>query len=204
MKRKILILTKSNKQRHDGGYGKCVAGLIHEPDGHYSWVRLVADCEGDSLTDDDFPYEPLDIVEAELTPCPLRNHIENCTFDDLNKVAKISYAQLKQIFKQIPHSFFGDMSSAYRNGVPTKSLTILLAKDIRIYWEEKYGRKKQRIDFSMGNNRATGISMTDPKHYTNKDKNAEKTIPLAICVASLPNEPQFNKFIASIFPIDSI
>ena len=204
MKRRILILAKSNKHRYDGGYGKCVAGLIHEPDRHYSWVRLVADRDGDSLTDDDFPYKPLDIVEAELTPCPLRNHIENCTFTNLNKVTSINHTQLKQIFKQMPHSFFGDMSSSYQRGIPTNSLTILLAHDIRIYWEEKNGYKRQRMDFSMGNNRATSISMTDPKHYTNKDQNAERTIPLAICVASLPNEPQFNKFIASIFPINSI
>lgn len=102
----------------------------------------------------------------------------------------------------MPHSFFGSMASRY-DGVPNHSLTILLAYDIRIYWEDGNGYKRQRMDFRMGNNTARGISMTDPKHYTNKNNNEEKRIPLAICVASLPDEPVYNKFIASIFPIDS-
>ena len=204
MKKQIIILAKSNKRRHDGTYGKCVAGLTRETNGGYQWVRLVADREGDSLTDEDFPYKPLDVVEAELTPCPLRNHIENYTFANLEKRSSINLSQLKEIFQQMPHSFFGSMTSYYRDGTPPNSLSILLAHDIRIYWEEKHGDKKQRMDFSMGNNRATGISMTDRRHYTDKATSAEKTIPLAICVASLPNEPVYNKFIASIFPIDSI
>lgn len=202
MRKKLLILTKSNKKRHDGSYGKCIAGITREPDGKYKWVRLVADSSGDSILDSDFPYNPLDIIEADLYPCPHSNHIENCTYDYVSKKQTISIEQLKDIFRRMPHSFFGSMASRY-DGVPNHSLAILLAYDIRIYWEDGNGYKRQRMDFRMGNNTARGISMTDPKHYTNKNNNEEKRIPLAICVASLPDEPVYNKFIASIFPIDS-
>ena len=202
MRKQLLILTKSNKKRHDGSYGKCVAGIAKKTDGQYEWIRLVADRSGDSILDSDFPYKPLDIIEADLHPCPNGNHIENCTYDFVSKKRTISVEQLKDIYREMPHSFFGSMASKY-DGVPAKSLTILLASNIRIYWEESGGVKRQRMDFNMGNNRAIGISMTDPDYYTNKAVNEERHIPLAICVASLPDQPVYNKFIASIFPIDS-
>ena len=202
MKKTILILTKSNKKRHDGSYGKCIAGVTRESKGKYKWIRLVADRSGDSILDSNFPYGPLDVIEADLCPCPHNNHVENYTYDYVSRKQTISLEQLKRIFGRMPHSFFGIMASKY-DGTPDCSLTILLASDIRIYWDEKNGYKRQRMDFKMGKNTAKGISMTDPEHYTNKSNNEEKRIPLAICVASLPDHPIYNKFIASIFPIDS-
>ena len=204
MRKKILILAKSNKKRHDGTYGKCVAGVSLEPGDGYKWIRLVADRQGDSLLDSQFPYETLDVIDVELYPCPLGNQIENCCFRVYEKTGHISVDGLRNIFEKMPHSFFGSMSDSAIS--PHNSLTILLAKNLHIHWLERAGRKYQKVDFDMGNNHATNISMTDPEHYTNKDQGATKDILLAICVASLPSEPSFQdyypKFIAAIFPIE--
>ncbi|MGF2565538.1 dual OB domain-containing protein, partial [Ralstonia pseudosolanacearum] len=196
MRTKFLILTKSHKRRDDGiNYGKCVAGIIRGADNSFRWVRLVADENGNSILDEDFPFEPLDIIEVDLRPCPLGNHVENCLYDCPEKVDTININQLKSIFRKMPHSFFGSMSSIFV-GNPKNSLTIFLATDLYIY-RDYAGRR--RVDFKMGNNTANKISMTDPNHY----RLPEERIPLAICVASLPHNPVYNKFIASIFPIDS-
>ena len=202
MRKKILILAKSNKRRHDGTYGKCVAGLTQDQNKEYRWVRLVADRDGDSVTDAAFPFNPLDIIEADISPCPLRNHIENHTYSNARKISSITIEQLKNMYPLLPHSFFGSTSNTFENGTPTSSLTICIAKDMRIYWEERDGHKRQKADFILGNHPVNGVAMTDPKFYTNKESNEEKTIPVAICVASLPNEPVYHKFIAGIFPFE--
>lgn len=205
MRKRVLILAKSNKKRHDGLRGKCVAGISLEPSDNYKWFRLVADKDGDSLLDSQFPYNTLDIIDVELYPCPLNNQVENCCFNIYGKVGSKNIRELQNTFEKMPHSFFGSMSDSTVN--PRNSLTIFFAKNLHIYWVERAGKKYQKVDFDMGNNHALGVSMTDPKHYTNKEKNGEKDIPTAICVASLPSRPSYNdsynKFIATIFPVDS-
>ncbi len=204
MRKKVLILAKSNKKRHDGVYGKCIAGVSLEPEDRYEWIRLVADKEGDSLLDSQFPYETLDVIDVELFPCPLGNQIENCCFQVYGKVGHKNLDELRSIFDNMPHSFFGSMNDFVIS--PRNSLTILFAKNLHIHWLERAGNRYQKVDFDMGNNHAVNISMTDPEHYTNKAQEATKDIPLAICVASLPSEPIFQnhytKFIAAIFPIE--
>lgn len=203
MKKKILILAKSNKARHDHSYGKCIAGITRGSNGKYEWIRLVADKSGDSVLEEDFPFCPLDIIEAEVYPCPHNNHVENHIFDSVRKISSITISQLKNIYREMPHSFFGSMSNTFQ-GRPENSLTILLASNIHFYWKTgDDGRKHQKVDFKIGNNMAKDVAMTDPDHYTNKRTSEEKVIPLAICVASLPDSPVYSKFIASIFPIDN-
>lgn len=203
MRKKLLILTKSNKKRHDQSYGKCVAGISLDPSDNYRWFRLVADNSGDSLLDSQFPYNTLDILDIELYPCPLNNQTENCRFRIYGKVGSKTIRELQSIFEKMPHSFFGNMSEYTVN--PRSSLTILFAKNLHIYWTERAGKMYQKVDFDMGNNHASSISMTDPEHYTSKEKNSTKDIPAAICVASLPSGPSYidhyTKFIASIFPV---
>lgn len=202
MRKKILILTKSAKRRHDGiNHGYCVAGIFQNINGGYQWIRLVADEEGDSLPEGSFLFEPLDVIEADICPCPKNNHIENYTFSNPRKIGRIEDNQLKTIFKKLSHSFFGNMSNIY-DGRPNNSLTILLATNLRIYREDN-GAGPSKIDFKMGNNTARGVAMTDYKYMPKKYTGQITTIPLAICVASLPNHPPYYKFIASIFPIDS-
>ena len=207
MRKKLLILTKSNKKRHDGQtYGKCVAGVSLDPSDNFKWFRLVADANGDSLLDSQFPYSPLDIIDVELYPCPLNNQTENCRFNIYGKVGSKTISELNNIFGEMPHSFFGNMNDYVIN--PRNSLTVFFAKNLHIYWLERAGKMYQKVDFDMGSNHAVGISMTDPEHYTSKEKNGTKDIPMAICVASLPSAPSFmnhyNKFIATIFPVESM
>ena len=204
MRKRILILAKSNKKRHNQSYGKCVAGISLEPADNYRWFRLVADDEGDSLLDSQFSYNTLDVVDVELYPCPRNNQVENCRFSVYGKVGSKTIQELQSIFEKMPHSFFGDMKEFAVN--PKNSLTIFFAKNLHIYWAERAGKKYQKVDFNMDNKPTSSISMTDPKHYTNKEKNGVADIPAAICVASLPSEPKYMdrypKIIATIFPVN--
>jgi len=209
MRKKILILTKSSKSRHSGdGWGVCVAGVSLEPGDNYEWIRLVADERGDSILDSQFPYEVLDVLDAELYPCQLNNQIENCQFEIHGKVGSKTILELQGIFDKMPHSFFGSMSESFVGDSPKNSLAIFFAKNLHIYREQK--NNKQKVDFKMGNNFARGVSYTDySKSYTRKyDPSFVTNIESAICVASLPSEPyeidnKYHKFIASIFEVPS-
>lgn len=202
MRRKILLLAKSAKRRHDGvNYGFCVAGIFRNPNGSYQWIRLVADKSGDSIPDGSFCFNPLDIIEADVYPCPRNNQIENHTFDNPKKIGAIGINQLKRVFSKLPHSFFGSTSNIF-DGKPNNSLTILLATNIKIYREDD-GAGSSKMNFKIGDNLARGIAMTDYNYMPKKYANEIKTLPLAICVASLPDSSPYYKFIASIFPIDS-
>lgn len=202
MRTKCLILAKSYKRRHDGKIGgRCVAGIIRDEHNVLKWVRLVADETGESILNDEFPFEPLDIIDVDLFPCPQKNHIENCTYEFPRKVTTVSTKQLKRVFENLPHSFFGSMSNRFE-GQPTSSLSIIFAKNLRIYWKLENGNKP-KVDFKMGNNEATKVAVTDPNYYVDPG-NHEIHIPLAICVVSLPVDgPYYTKFIASIFPVES-
>ena len=201
MRTKCLILAKSYKRRRDGkSGGRCVAGIVRDEHNGFRWVRLVADRFGESILDSEFPFNPIDVIEVDLTPCPQKNHIENCTYEFPRKITTASTKQLKNIFDKLPHSFFGSMSNHFE-GSPTNSLSILFAKDLRIYWRVENGNKP-KVDFRMGNNEATRVAVTDPNYYVDPG-NHEMRIPLAICVVSLPIDgPYYTKFVASIFPIE--
>lgn len=142
MRKQILILAKSHKRTHDGRFGKCIAGIIRDG-GRYKWVRLVADKDGDAVPEDEFKFNVLDVIEADLTPCPLKVQVENHMFSNARKVKTVTMKEVYQIYLKMEHSFFGSYKSTY-DGVPDHSLTMLQINDIRIFWQEIDGRKNGR------------------------------------------------------------
>ena len=202
MKKKIIILTKSAKRCHDGRFGYCVAGVSIESGGRYRWIRLVSDKNGDSIPDDgSFPFNPLDVVEADVFPCPLNNQIENFEFKNVKKFGVAKPSILSKIYNVILHSFFGNMRKSVEANVGY-SLSMLHVKQLEIYRDVN---DKQRADFYKGNNKADGIAMTDySENYrfcTRKGTKERKKITEAYIVVSLPSNPPYIKFIAKIFPI---
>ena len=201
MRKKVIILTKSAKRRNGGGYGYCVAGVSIEPGQNFKWVRLVSDDNGDSIPENNFPYSPLDVIEVDLSPCPLNNQIENHEFSNIKKFGVARPEILPKIYNKIQHSFFGDMNKSITTNIG-HSLSMLFVKNIEIYRDES---DKQRADFYKGNNKAEGIAMTDYtenfRFCTKKGTTERKHIPQAYIVVSLPSTPPYNKFIAKIFPL---
>jgi len=204
MIKKILILAKSSKRRHDGAFGSCVAGI----DNKGNFIRLVADRFGDSLTDKEAQFEPLDIIECEVSePYPIGNQTENCIIDSatINFISKQDILFIKKLYEEdrFPRkSFFGSMQNRIDNDQYLgHSLSVICVKDLLIYRDENY---KYKADFSIGKNRAIRISMTDPDYYK-QAKNAAIDSPIvvdnAILFVSLPGTPIYHKFIAKIFEI---
>ena len=203
MIKKILLLTKSSKRKNNNQYGSCVAGVDYDT---MEFIRLVADKEGDSLTDGEMLWKPLDIIQCDINgPYPIGNQVENYVVDT-NTVKKVNYkdiAFIKKLYEEDKFqrkSFFGNMSDRIANTeLLGYSLSVIMVKDLVVYRDDKY-----RADFAIGDNKASNISMTDPDYYKTA-KNATKSKPISIgnsiIIVSLPSDTPYCKFIAKIFKI---
>jgi len=205
MIRKILLLTKSSKRKNNGEFGNCVTGIDEET---MEFIRLVSDKNGDSLSDDEMQFNPLDIIQCKIDgPYPIGSQVENHIVD-VSTIEKIDCRDIEYIKKLYEgnkfqrKSFFGDMNDCV---VDIKSLeysiSVIMVKNLAIYRDNN---SKYKADFTIGNDKANNISMTDPDYYRSA-KNATKSKPIrvdnAIIIASLPSNPTYYKFIAKIFVI---
>ncbi|HOC91367.1 MAG TPA: hypothetical protein PKH33_03250 [bacterium] len=207
MRKRLLLLTKSAKRKNDGAtYGYCVAGIDEEG----KFVRLCADEKGDSLTEEEMPFKPLDTVECDLSgPFPISCQTENFVVK-LKNIAKVeakSVSYVDELYgdKKIGRrSYFGSMRDRVGKKEAEKlgySLAAIKVRELKIYRDEN---KKYRAEFQIGKNVAKPVSMTDPDYYFKaKDATVEEPVVFerAILIVSLPNNPPYIKFIAKIFEI---
>lgn len=206
MKKRILILTRSDKRREDGSFGCCVAGLSLMPEDNLKWIRLVASETGNSLSQN-FEYKPLDIIEVEiLRYCPVGVQNENYLIDEhapIGFIKKTTIARVERAYDNnaIKHSFFGNMDKKVE-GVPAATLAMIKAKDVDIY-RDNAGNETRRVDFNVGNNRAVGVAMTDPEFNVPKGSGEHKQYDAALLVVSLPKEYPYTKFVAKVLPLET-
>jgi len=209
MIRKILLLTKSSKRKNNNKYGNCVVGVDENT---MEFIRLVSDKSGDSLADDEIPFKPLDIIQCKIDgPHPIGSQVENYIVDvsSIEKIDSRNIEFIKKLYEENKFqrkSFFGDMNDCVFDIKPLGySLSVIMVKNLAIYRDNN---SKYKADFTIGNDKANNISMTDPDYYQSA-KNATKSDPFrvgnAIIVVSLPSEPYrdgfYYKFIAKIFKI---
>jgi hypothetical protein len=206
MIKNILLLTKSSKRKNDGKrFGNCVAGIDEDT---MKFIRLVFDENGDSLSDDEMPFEPLDIIQCEIDgPYPIGNQVENHIVDlsTVEKIGNRNIEFIKRLYEENKFqkkSFFGDMNDRIADiKVLNYSLSAVIVKNLTIYRD---GNFKHRADFTIDDNKASNISMTDPYYYQfakNATKNNPFLIDNAIIIVSLPSDQPYFKFIAKIFAI---
>jgi hypothetical protein len=205
MIKKILLLTKSRKRKNNGEYGNCVAGIDDES---MEFIRLVFDASGDSLTNKEMPFEPLDIIQCEVKGpypicCQVENHIVNV--NTIEKIGRRNIEFIKKLYEENKFqrkSFFDNMNNYVADAKSLgHSLSVIMVKNLALYKDDN---SKHRADFTIGNNKADNISMTDPDYYR-YTKNATKNTPFlvdnAIIIVSLPSDSPYNKFVAKIFAI---
>jgi hypothetical protein len=205
MIKKILLLTKSNKRKNNGKFGKCVAGIDENT---MEFIRLVSNKNGDSIADNEMPFKPLDIIQCEIDgPYPIGSQVENHIVDvsTIKKIGCRKIEFIKELYEEDRFqktSFFGDMNDRIVDIKSLRySLSAIMVKNLAIY---KDNNSKYKADFTIGNNTASNISMTDPDYYPSA-KNTTKSNPFlvenAIIIVSLPGNPTYYKFIAKIFVV---
>ncbi len=209
MRKRLLLLTKSAKRKNDGAtYGYCVAGIDEEG----NFIRLCADQSGDSLTEGEMRFKPLDVVECDLSgpfpiSCQTENHVINLGNITRTEAKSVSYVDELYGDKKIGRiSYFGSMRDRIEKKEAEElgySLAAIKVRELKIYRDEK---KKYRAVFQIGKNVAESVSMTDPDYYFKaKDATVEEPVVFerAILIVSLPNNPPYIKFIAKIFEIQT-
>lgn len=196
---RLVVLTKSAKRRNDGAnYGNCVAGI--NADGE--WVRLVSDFNGDSLSDYECrQFNCLDIIDVEVTPCPIEHHPENVKLERfVENVRKYSIHDVVRKFGLDDDRFcfvntFNSLDERERQQAG-KSLVLIMVQNLIIYQDD---RGKIKAKFIYNGQQYKDISVTDNQYR--KPLEFED----AYIVVSLPNETKgyarYYKFIAAIYPI---
>lgn len=203
----MVILTRSIKH---GEY--CVAGIdVHTG----QWIRLVSDdvsTEGaltrkDLLMDNHNIAELLDVAHvknAEYCPTPVQT--ENYRIDRKTTLGYLGRTTIEDVLKHYPQPkkneiFIGSSSviQPWRIGKIDHSLELHTVTDLTFYKAEK-----SKADFSIGQQRFCGYSMTDQRYYDYCDR--KLTIQAANIVCSLPDDKWardncYCKFIAAIYEI---
>lgn len=200
----IIILSRSSKH---GKY--CVAG-IHLQTGNF--VRL---CSEDAsthgaLSETDLEYDDrsscaiLDIARIYVKGNrPLLTQPENIVIDQSrswHKLGRYTVNDLDIYLTKEPRGLvYGSTSSiatpeqVIQGG---KSLILVKAEGIHFYRTMNiYGSRKSKVDFTINGTIHREYSMTDPRFYNVQDGT---TISSAILLISVPEDPSFYKFVATI------
>jgi len=195
---KIVVLTKSAKRMFSGNFGNCVAGLTEDGE----WIRLVSDTNGDSLSDMACKsFNCLDIIDVDVTPCPIGFHPENAKLEKLNaRVGKSTIAEVvgKYGVDTAPFCFVNTSNklNEHERQETAKSLMLICVKNLEVFLEND---KSYKAKFEYNEMQYDGISVTD-----NRFKKPMKCSE-AYIVASLPSETggfaSYYKFIAAIYPV---
>lgn len=200
MKKKIIILTESNK---NGGY--CVAG-IDEATGY--WVRLITeDIESNgALSSTNLRYkdgtycEVLDCVEVNI----LKNGAsqiqpENLVIDSHDKFEKVREYTLDDVLKKHPAEISNEILGNIWANIKAddvdsvnKSLTLIYATNLYFHNEiNNMGRTVRKLDFTYNCRRYSNFSITDYS-YSNINSSTND-LDSALLVISLP-ELCYNKY----------
>lgn len=195
----FTVLTKSAKKMNDHvTYGNCVAGFNEQGD----WLRLVSDVDGDSLPDSTCrAFSCLDVIDVDVTPCPITNHPENVKLERFNK--KVGRCSIDNVIEDygLDNEQFCFINNHYilneqeRRRVDS-SLMIIKVKDLRVY---KNNQNSSKAQFIYNDIQYDNISVTD-----NRNKKPME-LGEAYLVVSLPAETDgfsgYYKFIAAIYPV---
>ena len=212
MKRRIVILTKSNKK---GGY--CVAGLDSKTG---EWVRLVSDDQqsNGALSKKNMTYPtgyacvPLDVVDVEIvSKQPSAYQPENLLIDSTHPLVRHAKSALSDVLRIHPAEtkpyLFGNPNQ-YLNEEEIRgigySLTLVRVSHLVIGRTQNMdGKIKTKASFRYNGEEYLNMSVTDPRMYDVANGQAYET---AHIVVSLPDQPYpygcYYKFIAKIF-VDS-
>jgi len=196
---KLVVLTKSAKRRNDRiTYGNCVAGINELGE----WVRLVSDYDGDSLLDSTCrPFSCLDIIDVDVTPCPIEHHPENVKLERFNGV--IGSCSIDDVVERFNTDtermcFINKYSSLTENErhQAEKSLMLILVQDFVVYKDDR-GKYKAKYIYNGLQYEDIGITDNRYKRLIEFDE--------AYIVVSLPNETvghaRYYKFIAAVYPV---
>ena len=196
---KLVVLTKSAKRMNDGKrYGNCVAGINERGE----WVRLVSDFDGDSLSDNTCrPFDCLDIIDVEVTPCPLEHHPENVKLEHFNeRLRKWTIGDVVKKFGLDNERFcfvnkYNSLNDIERHQTE-KSLILIKVEELKIYLDD---RKSYKAQFYYNGFQYEDISVTDNRYRK------PMIFDEAYLVVSLPSDTggykRYYKFIAAIYPI---
>ena len=182
----------------NNNYGNCVAGIGEQGE----WVRLVSAADGDSLPDATCKaFGCLDIIDVDVTPCPIKNHPENVKLEQYN--GKIGRCTIEDVVERYgvdreQFCFINSnpaLSESERQSIE-KSLMRIRVQDLEVYKDDINSSKAQ---FIYNGTHYDSISVTDNFHKKPKKYGD------AYIVASLPAETGgfsgYYKFIAAIYPI---
>jgi hypothetical protein len=192
---KLAILTKSNKSRHDGGHGSCIAGVTSSGE----WVRLVSDADGDSIPDIVAKQIPIrKVIEAEIEHVPLTYQVENAVLLDYSVTQDDEKHYIRNMKTIDESGIFGNASnrltsSEMRHNQGT--LRLINVEDLAIY---RFENENCKVKFKYQGCIYDEIAMTDPNWYAKRG--SERFVGNAYIVVSLPDNPPFLKFIAAIYP----
>lgn len=192
---RIAIVTKSNKAQHNGGYGRCVAGITSEGE----WVRLVSSEDGDSISEADAKRIPLGVViEATIIRVPLAHQIENAVLLEYTVTQEPSQKFVQRLLPIYENGIFGNtkkqlslLEARRANG----TLRLIDVEDLKTY--RRPGENCRATFFYQGN-QYMDMAMTDPDCYA--AAGTERVFGNAHVVLSLPEDEPYIKFIAAIYP----
>jgi len=196
---KLVILTKSAKRMNDGiTYGNCVAGINERGD----WVRLVSDADGDSLSDRICkPFDCLDVIDVEASPCPIKNQPENAILEQFNKkIGRYTINDVVEMYGVDCGRFcfvnsYASLSERERRLVEN-SLILIKVQKLSIYFDDRHIIKAQ---FTYNKTPYSNISITDNRHKKPTEFSE------AYIVMSLPSDTGkysgYYKFIAAVYPV---
>ena len=192
---KVVILTKSDKQ---GGY--CVAGITE----HGKWVRLVTNKKGAALDKKKCTYTLLDIIDAEVEPCPIPFQPENIKLLNYQIVEKTDLETIIQRFNLLCKTDYAFLNlKQFLKEVEMQklenSLIILKGENIESYRNDN-GKWKAKFTYNRKEYRE--ISVTDPNYFKQsfKVKNAYLVMSLPPDAYEINDMLLYYKFIAAIYP----
>jgi hypothetical protein len=192
---KLVVLTMSAMRMKDGTYGNCVAGITDQDE----WVRLVSATDGDSLSDQTCKaFRRLDIIDVDVTPCPIKNHPENVKLEKFNK--KIGrYITIEDVVEThgVDSEEFCFVNTEHilyerERQLTDKSLMLVKVQKLQVLDNSK-------ARFTYNGKWYDDISVTDNSHRKPREYGN------AYIVVSLPPETGgyvgYYKFIAAIYPL---
>jgi hypothetical protein len=191
---KLAVLTCSNKARHDGSHGSCVAGVTSSG----KWIRLVSDADGDSIPEDDAEQMLYKVVEAEIEHAPLTYQTENAVLLNYSVTQDDVNPYIQNINTVNEFGIFGNKLNQLTEFEMRRNqgtLRLVVVEDLTTYRLESGNCKAK---FKYQGYEYNEIAMTDPEWYA--AKGTERKIGKAHIIVSLPDSPAFNKFVAAIYP----
>lgn len=195
MKLDLTIIAKSDKHN-----GYCVAAVNQQG----KIIRLVRDCEGHALTEEQCKFEKLYDITANVQHTPLKHQTENYILAELLESRKSgkSINDLNIRLQKTPFIFAHTkpwLTEEEMRGQKTSFLFVEI-DDLHIYQNNE---EKFKADFFYRNQLYEAFSITDPEFKTK-----ERKIKEAVILVSLPDTPYkrygndiYYKFIAAVYPI---